>query len=133
MMGNARAPSDSWLSMLYFGMNLPGSFAGAFGPDHRAWWRAARREGPGGMAVGAMAASAGVSAAASGLSSAASDGDPIGRRRRRRRSAQEQRGVTRPRQRNHTGAQERAPANTTTEAQRCAANGESPSRDETER
>ena len=68
MMGNA-GTFDSWLSMLYFGMNLPASMmrsaktiglmSGAAG-------------GPGGMAVGAIAASAGVSAAASGLSSAAS-------------------------------------------------------------
>ena len=73
MMGNA-GTFDSWLSMLYFGMNLPGSFV-----------RSARTiglvaggvaGGPGGMAVGAMAASAGVSAAASGLSSAASMATP---------------------------------------------------------
>ena len=72
MMGNA-GTFDSWLSMLYFGMNLPSSLA-----------RSARTiglvggaaGGPGGMAVGAMAASAGVSAAASGLSSAASMATP---------------------------------------------------------
>ena len=72
MMGNA-GTFDSWLSMLYFGMNLPASMmrsaktiglmSGAVG-------------GPGGMAVGAIAASAGVSAAASGLSSAASMATP---------------------------------------------------------
>ena len=72
MMGNS-GTFDSWLSMLYFGMNLPSSLmrsaktiglmSGAAG-------------GPGGMAVGAMAASAGVSAAASGLSSAASMATP---------------------------------------------------------
>ena len=72
MMGNA-GTFDSWLSMLYFGMNLPSSMvrsaktiglmSGAVG-------------GPGGMAVGAIAASAGVSAAASGLSSAASMATP---------------------------------------------------------
>ena len=72
MMGNA-GTFDSWLSMLYFGMNLPSSLmrsaktiglmSGAAG-------------GPGGMAVGAIAASAGVSAAASGLSSAASMATP---------------------------------------------------------
>ena len=72
MMGNA-GTFDSWLSMLYFGMNLPASMmrsaktiglmSGAAG-------------GPGGMAVGAIAASAGVSAAASGLSSAASMATP---------------------------------------------------------
>ena len=74
MMGNA-GTFDSWLSMLYFGMNLPASMvrsaktiglmSGAVG-------------GPGGMAVGAIAASAGVSAAASGLSSAASMATPSG-------------------------------------------------------
>ena len=72
MMGNA-GTFDSWLSMLYFGMNLPSSLM-----------RSARTiglvggaaGGPGGMAVGAMAASAGVSAAASGLSSAASMATP---------------------------------------------------------
>ena len=72
MMGNA-GTFDSWLSMLYFGMNLPSSMV-----------RSARTiglmggaaGGPGGMAVGAIAASAGVSAAASGLSSAASMATP---------------------------------------------------------
>ena len=72
MMGNA-GTFDSWLSMLYFGMNLPSSLM-----------RSARTiglmtgaaGGPGGMAVGAIAASAGVSAAASGLSSAASMATP---------------------------------------------------------
>ena len=72
MLGNA-GTFDSWLSMLYFGMNLPSSMmrsaktiglmSGAAG-------------GPGGMAVGAMAASAGLSAAAGGLSSAASMATP---------------------------------------------------------
>ena len=72
MMGNA-GTFDSWLSMLYFGMNLPSSMmrsaktiglmSGAAG-------------GPGGMAVGAMAASAGLSAAAGGLRSAASMATP---------------------------------------------------------
>ena len=72
MMGNS-GTFDSWLSMLYFGMNLPSSLmrsaktiglmSGAAG-------------GPGGMAVGAMAASAGLSAASSGLSSAASMATP---------------------------------------------------------
>ena len=74
MLGNS-GTFDSWLSMLYFGMNLPSSMvrsartiglmSGAVG-------------GPGGMAVGAIAASAGVSAAASGLSSAASMATPSG-------------------------------------------------------
>ena len=72
MLGNF-GTFDSWLSMLYFGMNLPSSLM-----------RSARTIGlmsgaagePGGMAVGAIAASAGVSAAAGGLSSAASMATP---------------------------------------------------------
>ena len=75
LLGNA-GTFDSWLSMLYFGMNLPASMV-----------RSARvlglmaggaAGGPGGAAVGAMAASAGLSAAASGLSSAASMATPSG-------------------------------------------------------
>ena len=66
---------DSWLSMLYFGMNLPSSLMRVRpGPSGLVAGGAAG--GPGGMAVGAMAASAGVSAAASGLSSAASMATP---------------------------------------------------------
>ena len=73
MMGNA-GTFDSWLSMLYFGMNLPGSFVRSARTIGLVAGGAAG--GPGGMAVGAMAASAGVSAAASGLSSAASMATP---------------------------------------------------------
>ncbi len=71
LLGNA-GTFDGWLSMLYFGMNLPASMvrsaktigliAGAAG-------------GPGGVAVGAVAAGAGVSAAG-GISSAASMATP---------------------------------------------------------
>ena len=65
MLGN-HGTFDSWLSMLYFGMNLPSSLM-----------RSARTIGlVAGGAVGAMAASAGVSAAASGLISAASMATP---------------------------------------------------------
>ncbi len=73
MMGNT-GTFDSWLSMLYFGINLPGSMV-----------RSARTlgllaggaaGGPGGMAVGAMAANAGLSAVAGGLRSAASMATP---------------------------------------------------------
>ena len=73
LLGNA-GTFDSWLSMLYFGMNLPASMV-----------RSARvlglmaggaAGGPGGAAVGAMAASAGLSAAAGGISSAASMATP---------------------------------------------------------
>ena len=83
MLGN-HGTFDSWLSMLYFGMNLPSSLY--FGMNlPSSLMRSARTiglvaggaaGGPGGMAVGAMAASAGVSAAASGLSSAASMATP---------------------------------------------------------
>ena len=104
LMGNA-GTFDSWLSMLYFGMNLPSSLMRSARTIGLVAGGAAG--GPGGMAVGAMAASAGVSAAASGLSSAASMATPSAGRGRRRRSPQEQRGVARPRQRNHTGAQEK--------------------------
>ena len=101
MLGNA-GTFDSWLSMLYFGMNLPSSMVRS---AKTIGLMSGAAGGPGGMAVGAMAATAGVSAAAGGLSSAALDGDPVGGRRRRRR-APEQRRVARPRQRNHKGADE---------------------------
>ena len=75
MLGNA-GTFDSWLSMLYFGMNLPSSMVRSAKTIGLIAGGAAG--GPGGMAVGAMAASAGVSAAASGLSSAASMATPSG-------------------------------------------------------
>ena len=83
MLGN-HGTFDSWLSMLYFGMNLPSSLM-----------RSART---------------------------------IGWRGRRRRRAQEQRGVAPPHDNNATARTRPAPANDTTEDQRCAANGESPRR-----
>ena len=67
---------DSWLSMLYFGMNLPSSLMRSARTIGLVAGGAAG--GPGGMAVGAMAASAGLSAAGSGLSSAASMATPSG-------------------------------------------------------
>ena len=73
MLGNA-GTFDSWLSMLYFGMNLPSSLARSAKTIGLVAGGAAG--GPGGMAVGAMAASAGLSAAAGGLSSAASMATP---------------------------------------------------------
>ncbi len=73
MMGN-QGTFDSWLSMLYFGMNLPSSLMRSARTIGLMTGGAAG--GPGGMAVGAMAASAGLSAAASGLSSAASLATP---------------------------------------------------------
>ncbi len=73
MLGNA-GTFDSWLSMLYFGMNLPSSMVRSAKTIGLLAGGAAG--GPGGMAVGAMAASAGLSAAGSGLSSAASMATP---------------------------------------------------------
>ena len=73
MMGNS-GTFDSWLSMLYFGMNLPSSLMRT-GPDHRADERG-RGAGREAWPSEAIAASAGVSAAASGLSSAASMATP---------------------------------------------------------
>ena len=73
MLGN-HGTFDSWLSMLYFGMNMPSSLMRSARTIGLVAGGAAG--GPGGMAVGAMAASAGVSAAASGLSSAASMATP---------------------------------------------------------
>ena len=96
MLGNA-GTFDSWLSMLYFGMNLPGSMVrsaktiglmaggAAGGPGGAAEdektnagrGRTARQQ-EGEQRMGAMAASAGLSAAASGVSSAASMATPSG-------------------------------------------------------
>ena len=73
MLGNS-GTFDSWLSMLYFGMNLPASMVRSAKTIGLIAGGAAG--GPGGVAVGAMAASAGLSAAASGLSSAASMATP---------------------------------------------------------
>ena len=73
MLGNS-GTFDSWLSMLYFGMNLPSSMVRSAKTIGLVAGGAAG--GPGGMAVGAMAASAGLSAASSGLSSAASMATP---------------------------------------------------------
>ena len=72
MLGNS-GTFDSWLSMLYFGMNLPSSLMRS---ARTIGLMSGAAGGPGGMAVGAMAATAGVSAAASGLSSAASMATP---------------------------------------------------------
>ena len=72
MMGNS-GTFDSWLSMLYFGMNLPSSLMRS---ARTIGLMSGAAGGPGGMAVGAIAASAGVSAAAGGLSSAASMATP---------------------------------------------------------
>ncbi len=73
MLGNA-GTFDSWLSMLYFGMNLPSSMVRSAKTIGLMAGGAAG--GPGVMAVGAMAAGAGLSASAGGLSSAASMATP---------------------------------------------------------
>ena len=75
MLGNA-GTFDSWLSMLYFGMNLPASMVRSAKTIGLIAGGAAG--GPGGMVVGAMAANAGLSATASGLNSAASMATPSG-------------------------------------------------------
>ena len=72
MLGNA-GTFDSWLSMLYFGMNLPSSMVRS---AKTIGLMSGAAGGPGGMAVGAMAATAGLSAAAGGLSSATSMATP---------------------------------------------------------
>ena len=72
MLGNS-GTFDSWLSMLYFGMNLPSSLVRS---ARTIGLMSGAAGGPGGMAVGAVAANAGMSAAASGLSSAASMATP---------------------------------------------------------
>ena len=118
MLGNA-GTFDSWLSMLYFGMNLPASMVRSAKTIGLMAGGAAG--GPPGMAAGAVAASAGLSAAAGGISSAADMATPSGGGDGGGGS-QEQRRVARP-SNEITRAQEKAPTNTTTEARRCAANG----------
>ena len=73
LLGNA-GTFDGWLSMLYFGFNLPASMVRSARAIGLVAGGAAG--GPVGMAAGATAASAGLSAAASGLSSAASLATP---------------------------------------------------------
>ena len=75
MMGNT-GTFDAWLHTLYFGMNLPGSMVRSARTIGLIAGGAAG--GPGGMAVGAMAAGAGLSAAASGIRSMADMATPSG-------------------------------------------------------
>ena len=82
MLGN-HGTFDSWLSMLYFGMNLPSSLMRSARTIGLAAGGAAG--GPGGMAVGAMAASAGVFGRRQRPQLGGLDGHPIGWRGRRRR------------------------------------------------
>ena len=98
MLGN-HGTFDSWLSTLYFGMNLPGSMVRSAKSIGLIAGGAAG--GPGGMAAGAMVAGAGMSSAASGIRSMAdmatpSDGGGGGGAPR---SAQERRGVSAGRRR----------------------------------
>ena len=113
MLGNA-GTFDSWLSMLYFGMNLPASMVRSAKTIGLMAGGAAG--GPPGMAVGRGGGQRGRVGGGGRHQLGRGHGDPIGRRSGRRRGSQEQRRVARPRQRNHTGAEEIAPTNTTTEA-----------------
>ena len=114
MLGNA-GTFDSWLSTLYFGMNLPSSLMRSAKTIGLLAGGAAG--GPGGAAVGAMAASAGLSAAASGISSAASLATPSGGRQR---AAQEQRPGARASNDNPMGADKIRVCDYGEEVQRCA-------------
>ena len=125
MLGN-HGTFDSWLSMLYFGMNLPSSLMRSARTIGLVAGGAAG--GPGGMAVGAVAASAGVSAAASGLSSAASMATPSAGGGDGGAEPRSSGGVAPTHDNNATARTRPAPANDTTEDQRCADNGESPRR-----
>ena len=73
MLGN-HGTFDSWLSTLYFGMNLPGSMVRSAKSIGLIAGGAAG--GPGGMAAGAMVAGAGMSSAASGIRSMADMATP---------------------------------------------------------
>ena len=73
MLGN-HGTFDSWLSTLYFGMNLPGSMVRSAKSIGLIAGGAAG--GPGGMAAGAMVAGAGLSSAASGIRSMADMATP---------------------------------------------------------
>ena len=75
MLGN-HGTFDSWLSTLYFGMNLPGSMIRSAKSIGLIAGGAAG--GPGGMAAGAMVAGAGLSSAASGIRSMADMATPSG-------------------------------------------------------
>ena len=75
MLGNA-GTFDAWLSTLHFGMSLPASMMRSARTIGLIAGGAAG--GPGGMAVGAMAANAGLSAAASGIRSMADMATPSG-------------------------------------------------------
>ena len=90
MLGNA-GTFDSWLSMLYFGMNLPSSMAR--GQDHRSGgWRRGGRAG--GHGRGSDGGQHGIVGGGQRPQLGGFDGHPVGRGRRGRRRAQEQRGIT---------------------------------------
>ena len=118
MLGN-HGTFDSWLSTLYFGMNLPSSLM-----------RSARTIGlvAGGAAGGRGAGRHGRRSDGGQRGPVGSrerpqlggfDGHPIGRRGRRRRSPPEQRRVA-PQQRQPNGAAPSAPINQAKEVGRCA-------------
>ena len=90
MLGNA-GTFDSWLSMLYFGMNLPSSMM-QVGQDHRAG-RGRGRRGAGRHGGGGDGGQRGRLGSRERPQLGGFDGHPIGRRGRRRRSPPEQRRV----------------------------------------
>ena len=90
MLGNA-GTFDSWLSMLYFGMNLPSSLVRS-AKDHRLGGGRGRR-GAGRHGRRSGCGQRGVVGSRQRPELGGFDGHPIGGRRRRR-SAQEQRGIT---------------------------------------
>ena len=120
MLGNT-GTFDSWLSMLYFGMNLP-SLDGQVGQDHRAaGWRGRRRTGRHGG--GRDGGQRGPLGNRQRPQLGGFDGHAIGRRGRRQRSPPEQRRVApqqRQRQRQPNGAAPPAPINQAKEVGRCA-------------
>ena len=105
MLGN-HGTFDSWLSMLYFGMNLPSSLM-QVGPDHRAGsGRGRRRTGRHGR--GSDGGQRGPVGRRERPQLGGFVGHPIGWRGRRRRSPQEQRRVTPTRDNdNHTARTQR--------------------------
>ena len=125
MLGN-HGTFDSWLSMLYFGMNLPSSLMRSARTIGLVAGGAAGRSGRHGD--GSDGGQRGRFGRRQRPQLGGLDGHPIGWRGRRRRRAQEQRGVAPPHDNNATARTRPAPANDTTEDQQCADNGESPRR-----
>ena len=108
MLGN-HGTFDSWLSMLYFGMNLPSSLMRSARTIGLGRWRGRSRAGRhGGGSDGGQRGRFGrrQRPQLGGL-----DGHPIGRRGRRGRRAQEQRGVAPTHDNNATARTRPAPTN----------------------